>query len=279
MSSANLTYWTFTTWASNSVSRESMLNALITMPEPEITVSRMRNRIGHGHLESVRVGFEPFNVNGIVDKAPGKGRYPNYVINYDGLKDMVREWETIDLNHGSVIDQHVTKRLSKLCTRVEPHGEFLDPHVTNFYNTTSNGFSDNDVNAIWWSVYNHIQFSTRLAMKILYMKDRFGLAMTNWIDLLSRIIPTRQRVLEVVEQVGEAPSYWQDKYQNTINEYKEIDMKRGFKENMDSWYESNNNIIPHADDWKDRYGFTLNLPNIENNEIFSNDGKGDIICL
>lgn len=111
------------------------------------------------------------------------------------------------------------------------------------------------------------------------MKDRFGLAMTNWIDLLSRIIPTRQRVLEVVEQVGEAPSYWQDKYQNTINEYKEIDMKRGFKENMDSWYESNNNIIPHADDWKDRYGFTLNLPNIENNEIFSNDGKGDITCL
>ena len=187
----DLSYWILNSWASNSVHREKILNAIITMQEPEATLNKIKCRISSGAPSSVQFGLEPFVLAGILEQTPGRGRYPAYLINYDKLKDVMRSWETIDLNYGSVMDQHVSTRMSKLLTKNEPNGEYLIP---------SDDVEGVVINS--WEISNHVTHSMNLTMRILYMKERFGLQFNNWMEFISRIMATRNKFIEICDRAN-----------------------------------------------------------------------------
>ena len=260
----DLSYWILNSWASSSVHRERILNAIITMQEPELTLNKIKCRISSGAPHSVEFGLEPFVLAGILDRTPGRGRHSSYLINYDKLKDVMRSWETIDLNYGSTMDQHVSQRMSNLLTKNEPNGEYLLPSEGELVSS--------------WDISNHVNHSMNLSMRILYMRERFGLQFNNWMEFASRVMASREMFMQICDNMREPDyAYERQRIETFRTGYREIDLKLGFKENMKNWFDTMG-IEDNAID-RERYGKILQLPYIENNEIFNHNGEGEIQCL
>ncbi len=280
--SANLTYWAFSTWASISVWRESMLMALLTLQQPEISVSKMRKRIGHGHPSSVNLGFEPFESCGIVSKMSevknqGFYSYPTYSVDFDMLKETIRTWEEIDLNHESAMSNYITKSLELSLIKNEPNGVYVE---------RIEDIVPDDFNS--WSVKSTINRSTGLAMKILFIKEKCGFEFNNWIEFLSRIIPTKERVTEIcelgIEKDGAGAGEWDTvQWEGIRDTYSYIDLNAGFRLNVNNWMDINGwdngkgDLIATVENID--YGRVLGIPYVNNNEIISDGGEGEIIRL
>jgi hypothetical protein len=249
---ADISYWAFDTWASVTVHRSTMLMALATLNQPTISVSAMKRRINHGSPYSVSVGFEPFEVCGIVTRLEDVSRtYPTFSIDREKITQLIETWEQIDLIEDSSMRKYIMKHAN------------IDNCIY-----ASKGTANP------YAVQRCLNVISKLSMKILYLKERCNVRLDNWITFLNEVMPTHEQISELLTPDSDNRTTGDIRLSKEIDDtYNPIDMNRGFRNSINGFY-SMRNETPSKN-----IGNVLGLPYVTDKEIFNNDGNGEIVCL
>lgn len=270
MTGEEISFWAFHTNASVSVSRTSMLLALVSLNEPTISVNGMKTRIGHGAAYSVHIGFEPFVASGIVKETESLGRvrkdrfsgtFPEYIVEREILKETIEGWERLEL----VSDSPVLKYVLRNCV------DLNDVHMVN-----------PDYNNRPWMVRNTVRRYSDIAIQILYLKERCKIRFDNWCQFLTAQIPTIE-TLNMVRQeyiANEVTDWELETLDDLIQGYTPVNPNGSFDVEWKNWYTMQEHSIYENDYYRNKMsaGHAIGIPGVSDKEMFNDEGNGSLIC-